>query len=281
MVKVKGILEGLQSFFDGMARRKISTYAAAGAYYLFMSLVPMVMLLCAVLQYTPLTEDLVMGVLSEYVPESMYSLVSSIVATVYSGGGAALTISIVLTVWSASKSMKAMMRGMDAAYNVDRTENYLVFSLRACLYMIVFVIVFILSLTVMVYGNKILNILRYFLPSSAAVDYIFNILRYLRFVVVMALLALVFLLLYRWMPAKSLKNRYQQSGAAFAAVIWVLFSSIFSFYISMSNQFGAYGVIGTILVAMMWMYFCIYFLLIGGYINHYLYMRNVPDVPVE
>jgi len=98
---------------------------------------------------------------------------------------------------------------------------------------------------------------------------------------VMALLALVFLLLYRWMPAKSLKNRYQQSGAAFAAVVWVLFSSIFSFYISMSNQFGAYGVIGTILVAMMWMYFCIYFLLIGGYINHYLYLRNVPDVPAE
>lgn len=281
MVKVERILTGLRSFFDGMARRKISTYAAAGAYYLFMSLVPMVMLLCAVLQYTPLTEDVVMGVLSEYVPESMYELVSSIVATVYDGGGAALTISIVLTVWSASKSMKAMMRGMDAVYNADRKENYLVFSLRACLYMLVFVLVFILSLIVMVYGNKILDILRYFLPSSAAVDYVFGILRYLRFVVVMVLLALVFLLLYRWMPATSLKNKYQQSGAAFSAVVWVLFSSIFSFYISLSNQFGAYGIIGTILVAMMWMYFCIYFLLIGGYINHYLYLRNVPDVPSE
>jgi uncharacterized BrkB/YihY/UPF0761 family membrane protein len=49
----------------------------------------------------------------------------------------------------------------------------------------------------------------------------------------------------------------------------------------MSNQFGAYGFIGTFLVAMMWMYFCIYFLLIGGYLNHYLYLRQVPEAPAE
>lgn len=269
------VIAGVNRFSTGMASRKISTFSAAGAYYLFMSLVPMVMLLCAVMQYTPLTQDIVMDILAEYVPDSMYRIVERIVTTIYSGGGAALTISVVLTIWSASKSMKAMMRGMDAAYSVERKENYIVFSLRACLYMLVFAAVFILSLIVMVYGGKILNVIRYFLPGSAAVDYIFGLLKYLRFLVVMALLALVFMFLYHWMPALKLRYRYQWPGAAFTAVVWVIFSSIFSFYISMSNQFGAYGLIGTIIVAMMWMYFCIYFLLIGGYINHYFYQKDI------
>lgn len=276
MHTISNILAGLRSFSQGMLSRKISTYSAAGAYYLFMSLVPMTMLLCAVLQYTPFTEELVMSLLAEYVPESMFELVASIVSTIYRGGGAALTISVVLTIWSASKSMKAMMRGMDSAYGVERQENYLVFSLRACLYMVVFVLVFIVSLTVMVYGGKILAMIQYFLPGSAAFDYILNLLKYLRFLLVMALLALVFLLLYQWMPAINLRYRHQWAGASFSAVVWVLFSSAFSFYVSNSNQFGAYGLIGTIIVAMMWMYFCIYFLLVGGYINRYLFLKKIP-----
>ena len=277
MKTVNDAIAALREFSDGIIKRKISTFAAAGAYYLFMSLIPMIMMMCAILQYTPLTEELAMGVLSEYVPESMYALVSSIVSTIYSGGGAALTISIVLAIWSSSKSMKAMMRGMDAVYGVEREESIIVFNVRAFIYMIVFAVIFITSLTVMVYGEKILNMIRYFLPGSAVVDSILNMLKYMRFLVVMVLLALVFMLLYRWMPVVKMGYAQQQPGAAFTAVVWVLFSSIFSLYVSLSNEFGAYGVIGTIIVAMMWMYFCIYFLLIGGYINHFIYLRRDSD----
>ncbi|HBD87015.1 MAG TPA: hypothetical protein DC001_06275, partial [Clostridiales bacterium] len=84
MKTVNDAIAALREFSDGIIKRKISTFAAAGAYYLFMSLIPMIMMMCAILQYTPLTEELAMGVLSEYVPESMYALVSSIVSTIYS-----------------------------------------------------------------------------------------------------------------------------------------------------------------------------------------------------
>jgi membrane protein len=274
MKAAKNVLKGFGNFTAGMESRKIATFAAAGAYYLFMSLVPLVMLLCAVLQYTPLTEEIALSVLAAYVPESMYMILARIVSTVYSGGKVALTVSLVLTVWSASSSMKAMMRGMDAVYDIERKESYFVFSLRACLYMMAFVLVFILSLIVMVYGGKILILIQNFLPQSDAVDYIFGIFKYLRFLVVMALLTLVFLLLYYWMPAVRPRFKHQHTGAVFAAVIWVMFSSAFSLYISMSKQLGAYGFIGTIMVAMIWMYYCLYFLLIGGYLNRYLYLRH-------
>ena len=62
---------------------------------------------------------------------------------------------------------------------------------------------------------------------------------------------------------KNLKYRRQLPGAVFSAVVWAAFSFIFSFYVSLSDKFGAYGYIGTIMVAMIWIFYCFYFLLMG------------------
>lgn len=270
MSRFKKTLNYIVDFSAGMGRRKITTFAGSGAYFLFMSLVPMIMLLCSILQYTPLTEEMVLDAVSYYVPYSMYEIVERIVSTVYAGGNLALTVAIVLTLWSASASMKALMRGMDAVYDAERKEDYLVFSLRACIYMLIFIAMLLVSLFSLVYGKHIMGLAEAYLPTNHTMTYIFSLLRYLRYLLVMAMLAVVFTLLYRWMPAVSLRYRHQWPGAVFASVAWVVFSWVFSLYVDLSGKFGAYGFLGTILVAMMWMYFCLYFLLIGGYINRYL-----------
>lgn len=271
---LRDIYDAVDDFSRGLGSRRLTTYAAACAYYLFMSLVPLIMLLVSVLQYTPLTEDVVLAAVADYVPDSLYQIVETVVAGVYNGGRVALTISILLTIWSASASMKALMRGMDSVYDARRREDYIVFSLRACIYMVVFVLMLLLSFFVMVYGGKILLLIQSYMPADHTLDFLFNSIKYLRFLIVLAVLALVFTLLYRWMPASRGRYRHQWPGAIFSAVVWALFSVIFSFYVSFSDKFGAYGYIGTIMVAMMWLFYCFYFLLLGGYINHYIDMKR-------
>ena len=57
---------------------------------------------------------------------------------------------------------------------------------------------------------------------------------------------------------------------------------MFSLYVSISDKFGAYGYIGTIMVAMMWMYYCFMFLLIGGCINAVIEQRRAArNAPAE
>lgn len=271
---LRDIYDAVDEFSRGLGRRRITTYSAACAYYLFMSLVPMIMLVVSVVQYTPLTESLILDTLSDYVPDQLYKIVETIVSSIYSGGRVALTVSILLTIWSASKSMKALMRGMDSVYDAARSEDFFVFSLRACFYMIIFVALLLVSLLVMVYGGEILALLYDLLPHGGAVDWLFGLARYLRYVVFLAVLTLVFSFTYWRMPARRLRYMSQWPGAAFCAVSWVLFSLIFSAYVSVSGIFGAYGVIGTVMVAMMWVYYCFYFLLLGGYINHYIALRR-------
>ena len=271
---LRDIYDAVDEFSRGLGRRRITTYSAACAYYLFMSLVPMIMPVVSVVQYTPLTASLILDTLSDYVPDQLYQIVKTIVSSIYSGGRVALTVSILLTIWSASKSMKALMRGMDSVYDAARSEDFFVFSLRACFYMVIFVALLLVSLLVMVYGGEILALLYELLPHGGAVDWLFGLARYLRYVVFLAVLTLVFSFTYWRMPARRLRYMSQWPGAAFCAVSWVLFSLIFSAYVSVSGIFGAYGVIGTVMVAMMWVYYCFYFLLLGGYINHYIALRR-------
>ena len=271
---LRDIYDAVDDFSRGLGRRRITTFSAACAYYLFVSLVPMIMLVVSLIRYTPLTEAVVLQAVSDYVPDQLYTILETIVNSIYRGGGAALTVSIVLTIWSASKSMKALMRGMDSVYDAERQEDFFVFSFRACVYMVIFVVLLLISLLVMVYGGEILQLLYNILPHGGAVDWLFGLTRYLRYIVVLALLALVFSFTYWRMPARSLPYRAQWTGAVFCAVSWSAFSFIFSAYVSVSNQFGAYGVIGTVMVAMIWVYYCFYFLLLGGYINHYIARRR-------
>lgn len=271
---LRDIYDAVDEFFSGMGSRRLTTYSSSCAYYLFMSLVPVIMLLVSVLQYTPLTRDVVLEAVADYVPDSLYEIVYFIVTSIYNGGRVALTISILLTIWSASACMKALLRGMDSVYDAERKEDYIRFSLRACFYMIIFVFILMLSFFVMVYGGKILDYIEQSMPVNHSLDFLFTLAKYLRFVIILALLALVFCLLYKWMPARRLKFRRQLPGAVFSSVAWAAFSFIFSFYVSLSDRFGAYGYIGTIMVAMIWIFYCFYFLLLGGFINHYIEMKR-------
>ena len=189
-----------------------------------MSLVPILMLLVSLIRFLPFDQADVLRIFSGAVPESVYRVISPIVGSIYRSGGGVITVSILLTLFSASGAMRAIMKGLDAVYEVERRENVIVFFARAVVYMLI--------------------------------------------------LTLSFLLLYRWVPAGEHHTAFQWPGAVFCAVAWAVFSWVFSIYISISDKFGAYGYIGTIMVAMMWMYYCFQFLLIGGCINAVIEARS-------
>ena len=57
-------------------------------------------------------------------------------------------------------------------------------------------------------------------------------------------------------------------GAAFSAVGWIIVSWIFSVYVDIFKGFSSmYGSLTTIVLIMLWLYFCMYILLLGGEVN--------------
>ncbi len=62
--------------------------------------------------------------------------------------------------------------------------------------------------------------------------------------------------------------KVQLMGAAFSAVGWMIVSWIFSVYLNIFKGFSSmYGSLTTIVLIMLWLYFCMYILLLGGEVN--------------
>lgn len=286
MANIKKTAGAVASVFDMIGKKKVAVYAAASDYFLFMSLVPILMLLVSLIRYLPFDQADVLNVFASAVPESVYKVISPIIGSIYRSGGGVITVSILLTLFSASGAMRAIMKGLDAVYEVERRDNVVIFFARAVVYMLILVIMIIISLGVMVYGGVISTYLREKLPQGGFFERLFSLTKYMRYLLVLAILTLSFLLLYRWVPAGEHRTACQWLGALFCAVAWAVFSWVFSLYIAVSNKFGAYGYIGTIMVAMMWMYYCFQFLLIGGCINAVVEQRSaakkaVPPLPED
>ena len=62
----------------------------------------------------------------------------------------------------------------------------------------------------------------------------------------------------------------QAPGAVFSSVCWYLFSIGFSLYVTYTPGLNnMYGSLTTIILAMLWLYFCMYIILLGAEINSY------------
>ena len=69
----------------------------------------------------------------------------------------------------------------------------------------------------------------------------------------------------------SVRIRQQMPGAAFSAVAWLVISRVVVIYIDyFPNLSLMYGSLAGIVIAMLWLYFCMYSIFIGAVINYLL-----------
>lgn len=255
-----------RDFSAQMKKQNISAYAASIAFFFFLSIVPMLMVICMVIPYTPLTEENLVQAVTDITPDRVDPVVEGLIADVYDKSAGILSIAVIATLWSAAKGVMALMQGLNAVNGVDEKRNYFVIRAVACLYTVVMLIVVILSLFINVFGNQLVNLALHRIPQ---LQRLVSFLMHFRFLVVWAVLTLLFATVYAFMPDDKLRFREQIPGATFAAVVWSVFSWGFSMYVDYSNSYGIYGSLAIIIIILLWMYFCMYIIMIGAYLNRY------------
>ncbi len=255
-----------QDFSAQMKKQNISAHAASIAFFFFLSIVPMLMVLSMVIPYTPLTEENLTETVADIIPDKVEPLVESLIAEVYDKSAGSLSIAVLATLWSAAKGVMALMHGLNAVNGVEEKRNYFVVRGVACLYTVVMLVVVILSLFLNVFGNQLVNLTLHRIPPlQKLAAFVMNF----RFLVVWAVLTLLFAAIYAYVPNDKLKFKEQIPGATFSAVVWSVFSWGFSIYVDYSNSYGIYGSLAIIIIILLWMYFCMYIIMVGAYLNRY------------
>lgn len=263
----KGALHLALGFMERMRKDHVSAYAAQAAYFLIMSFIPFVLFLTAIVQYTPLTYREVRQAIMSVVPENLQGFVLNIVAEVFSKSAAVLPLSALVALWSSGKGMQALINGLNTIYHVKETRNWLVNRIYSMFYMFLFVLALIASLLLLVMGNRIHVLISGYVPFLG--NMIGRILGAKTFLV-FVMLFLVFLVLYRYLPNRRASLKSQVPGAFLTAVAWSVFSYLFSLYFTFFPDFSImYGSLSTLILVMVWLYFCMNLLLYGAEINAY------------
>ncbi len=256
----------IRDFQIAMKKKNIGSFAASTAFFFFLSLVPMMILVCTILPYTSLTEENLVNLITEFTVDTLDPLISSVIADVYDKSVGILSIAAVTTLWSASKGILALTRGLNEVNGVEEHRNYFVLRVLASFYTFIMILILILSLAINVFGNVLLDIILSKLPE---IRIIFDLFMHFRFLAVWLILTILFTAIYTYVPDKKLNFRMQFPGALGAAVVWSVFSYFFSLYVERTDSFSTYGSLSIIVIIMLWLYFSMYILLIGAHCNRF------------
>lgn len=257
----------VKKFTGEISECHISAYAASAAFFMFLSLIPILLLVCSILPYTPITEaDLMEGV-AQVFPTSLVPLAVSTIVEVYDKSPAIISVSALVTIWSAGKGMLAIIRGLNAIHHVVKPQNYFLQRLRASIYTVILLIMILLSLLLGVFGETIGNVLEKRFPGIVSITPLFSNLRIL---IIIAVLALFFTALFTWIPSIKLDWKQQVVGAVFVSIAWSIFSLVFSFYVNNFAGNSIYGSMTTVAMLMLWFYFIFYIMFMGALISKFL-----------
>ena len=247
------------------ANYHISTYAASASFFVITAIFPVLMLTLSILSFTPLgTQDFIMLV-SDALPESFQPLFEYVFSAILTSSATALSVSLVATLWSASKCMLGLVDGLNAIADVNDTRNFILKRIVCIGYMLVFILGLLVTLGLRVFGLHIYNKLLGSFPSVARM---FSVLLRFRGLTLFLVIAFIMLLLYTFFPNKKMRIFMQIPGALFSSFAWIVFSEVFSIYVDNFSSFSVlYGGLGLAVMAMLWLYFCLCIVFIGAVLN--------------
>ena len=249
----------------------ISAYAAQISFYLLLSLFPFLILLATALTQTKLIDieqllEMLRG--SKIFPDVALSVVEDTFLGV-TMPGASISFYIIVVLWSASRGIRAVMNGIHMAFRTREAHNIVIRFLLSCFYTICFVLVVVLFASLVVFGDSLFS----WLSSTFHLFFLMSgIVKLLRSLIPLGFTLLLYVLLYKFIPAKDLHVRDVLPGALFAALSSYLISQGFSIYTNhFANYSALYGSISGIIVICTWMYLFSLMMVIGAEINACIY----------
>ena len=261
----------MKQFLKKIKKDRISEYSAESAFFIILSIIPFTLVFISLIQYINIDKTILIYYAKDIIPMGFQEFALNIIEEIYSKSIATLSISILFTIFSASKGFFSIMKGINDIYNSE-IESYIYNKIRSFLFTIIFILLLALTLIIIVLGNYLGNFLNTIFENTALEKIIEFVIEF-RKMGLSIIIFLIFLFFYKLIPNYRLKLKNQIWGAGFVTISWYVISYGFSLYIELYKGFSLlYGSLATIILFMLWTYCLIYVILIGAEIN--LYFKN-------
>jgi membrane protein len=214
--------------------------------------------------------DLLLHYMALAIPPSAFNIVlvtfNQITA---SSSGRKVTLGFAVALWAASAGFSAIQGSMNAVYRVKETRAY--WKVRGAAVLISTLLSLLLTaiLASLLAADLLAHAASLHILHHAISDPIVVIIRIVGWIVAVALLALLFAIIYYWAPdVKHRQWRWLTPGGAIGIIGWVLASVGLRIYLHFFNSYTAvYGSLGAVIILLTWFYLSGLMLLIGGAVN--------------
>ncbi|WP_201342058.1 YihY/virulence factor BrkB family protein [Streptococcus suis] len=272
MKKTK-IVEGLKTFcltfFSFYRSADSDVTSVAVAYYLLISIFPILLTLANLLPYYLFDVDMILSVVAEFVPDKLYPSVSSFITSVLTKPSSSwLGISILTTLWTLSRSMTILQKAFNKAYGINEHRDFIIGHLIGIFLGIGLQVIVLLSITLLTFGQAVFSYINKLVPIEDA--WLKGLLSQTQLVGLMALFAAL-VMLYFFLPNVRIKKvRYVFPGTLFVLLTMTSIGKLFSIYVdNYANKLLDFRIVTAVvfLVFMLWFIFMAQVLIVGAMIN--------------
>ena len=261
------VIPGVRMFNEN----RITVYSGYSTLFIVIAMIPFMALIISVVNLIPgYTAEDVANILLEILPdmEPIKVLIIALVAELkkQSGGLLLASVAAVTTLWSASKGVMAIQKGLNELDNrtedretaTDR-EHALLESGIAYVKRSAKRLSFTLMLIILIPAIMVLEMMN---DSDAG--------RIGSLLIILPEL-LVVLLFYAKLPEERRTIKSQFPGALITVLCWIVFTRLFSFFISRSYHYSnLYGSLAAVFLLLLWIRYMVMILFGGGVVNRVL-----------
>ena len=248
---------------------RVPLYAANASFFIVLAVFPALLLLLGLLRYTPLEVERLGELLAGVLPEALLESAEELILLTYDNtSGAALGVSAVTMLWSASRGIYGLLIGLNGVYGAQEDRGYVYTRFVSVVYTFAFLIVLVLTLGLHVFGTRVYLWLHrasrpFFRFLAEIIDF--------RFFLLLVLQTGIFTAMFMALPNQKNKFRDSLPGALLASSGWLVFSDLYSIYVEhFAHLSNVYGSVYAVALSMLWLYCCMAIVFYGGALNRYL-----------
>ena len=264
-----GLIGKVFSLVRKVSDLQIGVHASSAGFFLALSVFPGLLLLLGLLRYTTLDINTLIGAVEGFLPEALLPYAEDLIRGIYANSsGVLISLSALAALWSASRGIQGLLTGLNAVYGTDDDRGWFHTRLLCVGYTFAFLLVLALTLSLHVFGRQIITAF-----STSPIPF----LRFLadvvdlRFFLLLGLQTVLFTAMFSVFPNRPGRPVDSLPGAILASFGWLIFSHLFSLYIDyFGDHTHLYGQVYTMVLSMLWLYFCLCIVFFGGAVNRFL-----------
>ena len=246
----------------------VLSLSAELAYYFFLAVFPALLFLVALAGFFPI-ENLMGEItrnLSRVAPPDVLKIIQDQIYKVATGdSGGLLTIGMLLTIWSSSAGMMAIINTLNKAYDIEESRPWWKVRLTAVALTIAIALFVLISFALVIVGPMLAEQVARAVNLGPVFEWTWKILQWL---VIFVLIATAIGIVYYFAPDAEQEWVWLTPGSLLATLLWILFSLGFKIYVSnFANYNETYGAIGGVIVLLLWFYASGLAILIGAEMN--------------